>query len=64
MSTVESLIAAAQKHKGDWVALAAESGVSYSWMTKFAQGHIPDPRISTVKKLTTALAQREQKAAA
>lgn len=64
MTDLYTLIAAAQRHKGDWVSLAAESGVSYSWLTKFAQGHIPNPGIGTLSKLTTAIQQREQRQAA
>lgn len=30
-------------HKGDWPELARESRVSYSWITKFAAGKIPNP---------------------
>lgn len=64
MMDLDSLIASAQRHKGDWVALAAESGVSYSWLTKFAQGHIPNPGIATLAKLTAAIERREQRQAA
>lgn len=64
MDTVQNLIDAAQRHKGDWVSLASESGLSYSWLTKFAQGQIPDPRLSTVAKLATAIERRETKQAA
>lgn len=32
-------------------ALATHCGVSYSWIAKFAQGEIPDPKISVVHKL-------------
>ena len=64
MQTLQDLIEAAQRHKGDWVALASESGVSYSWLTKFAQGHIPNAGIATLGKLHAAIERREQKRAA
>lgn len=60
MDDVNALISAAQRHKGDWVSLAVEADVSYSWLTKFAQGHIPDPRVGTVRKLVAAINRREQ----
>lgn len=41
--------------KGDWQAVAAASNVSYSWLSKFANGHIPNPGFSTLKRLHAAL---------
>ena len=64
MQTLTDLIQVTQQHKGDWVSLAAESGVSYSWLTKFAQGHIPNPGLATLTKLTTAIQRRESRQAA
>ncbi len=29
--------------KGQWRALSDDTGISYSWITKFAQGHITNP---------------------
>jgi transcriptional regulator with XRE-family HTH domain len=31
--------------------LAREAGISYSWLSKFAQGHIDNPRAETIAKL-------------
>lgn len=37
---------------GDWKRIADESGVvSYSWISKFANGHIPNAGVSTLKTL-------------
>jgi predicted transcriptional regulator len=64
METLDHLRDSMQRHKGDWVSLAREAGVSYAWVTKFMAGDIPDPRVSTVCKLTEAIAQRESRRAA
>lgn len=42
--------------KGDWQAVAEGSGVSYSWLSKFANGHIDNPGYGTLKKLHAYLA--------
>jgi len=31
--------------------LAREAGISYSWLSKFAQGQIDNPRANTITKL-------------
>lgn len=46
-----AVLAALQKRKGDWQAVADGSGVSYSWLSKFANGHIDNPGYGTLKKL-------------
>lgn len=45
------LRAALESRRGDWQAIADQSGVSYSWLSKFANGHIPNPGYETLKKL-------------
>lgn len=47
----EALIA----RRGDWQAIAAASGVSHSWLSKFANGHIPNPGYATLKRLASHL---------
>ncbi|MDB5730731.1 MAG: hypothetical protein JWQ03_626 [Variovorax sp.] len=38
--------------KGDWKRIAEESDtVSYSWISKFANGHIPNAGVDTLRKL-------------
>ena len=37
--------------RGDWKAIADESGVSYSWLSKFVNSHIDNPGFVTLKKL-------------
>lgn len=47
------------ERKGEWQAVAASSGVSYSWLSKFFNGHIPNPGIETLKKLHEELAKKQ-----
>lgn len=44
-----------QRLKGDWKAIADASGVTYSWLCKFAQDKIPNPGVLTLHKLELAL---------
>lgn len=44
-----------QAHKGWWTHLAPHIGVSYSWLYKFAGGHIPNPRVRTLERLNAFL---------
>lgn len=39
--------------KGEWQAIAKDtaSGVSYSWLSKFANGHIDNPGYATLRTL-------------
>lgn len=48
------------RQKGDWQLIANESGVSYSWLSKFVNGHIDNPGYATLKKLREYLAAREK----
>ena len=40
-----------ETRKGEWQAVAEAAGVSYSWISKFMNGHIPNPGIETLKAL-------------
>lgn len=41
-----------QARKGDWKRIADESKVvSYSWISKFVNGHIPNAGVATLKEL-------------
>ncbi|MEV9328332.1 hypothetical protein AB0156_28000, partial [Klebsiella pneumoniae] len=42
---------ALQKRRGDWKRIADESGVSYSWISKFVNEHIPNPGFATLTDL-------------
>lgn len=43
--------------KGDWQAVAKGSGVSYSWLSKFSNGHIDNPGYATLVRLNDFLMQ-------
>ena len=38
--------------------IANNSGVGYDWLTKFAQGRIPDPGVTRLQKLHDYLKQQ------
>ena len=51
--------AALERRRGDWKRIAKESGVSYSWLSKFANHKIANPGFDTLKAVhavTTAAA--------
>lgn len=41
--------------KGDWPAVVVASGVSYSWLSKFVNGHITNPGYGTLVRLHAVL---------
>ena len=51
-----------EETRGEWPALAKQSGVSYSWLTKFATDRIPTPRYATLMKLHLARANARKRA--
>jgi transcriptional regulator with XRE-family HTH domain len=53
---VQAIKAALESRKGDWQTIASRAQVSYSWLSKFVNGHIPNPGIATLKAVKTALA--------
>lgn len=44
-----------EQRRGDWPAIAVSADVSYSWLSKFVNEHIPNPGFATLKKLHVAL---------
>lgn len=40
-----------QARKGEWPRIASETDLDYSWLTKLAQGRIPDPGVNKVERL-------------
>ena len=42
-------------NKGDWPTYATKTGVSYSWICKFARGKIPRPGFTPLQKLDGVL---------
>lgn len=51
--------AALEQRRGDWQTIARESGVSYSWISKFVNGHIPNPGFTTLKDLHGYLVKQQ-----
>lgn len=46
--------------KGEWAAIASQTGISYSWLSKFFNGHIDNPGYQTLRALHAYLvAQKE-----
>lgn len=43
--------------RGTWKEIAERSGVSYSWISKFANGHIPNPGMRTLNRIHDGLRQ-------
>ena len=58
MNLLEKTIQLLQINKGNWVAIAKQADVSYSWITKLAQGKIPNPSVVTIEKLLAILATK------
>lgn len=40
--------------RGRWETVAAKSGVSYSWLSKFANGHVENPGANTLRRVILA----------
>lgn len=39
------------RRRGDWQTIASESGISYSWLSKFVNERIDNPGYETLKRL-------------
>jgi predicted transcriptional regulator len=53
--TLDYVLTELQNKRGKWPELATKADVSYSWLTKLAQGKIPNPGLVTVDRLAKAL---------
>jgi len=47
--------------KGQITRIAKESGISYSWLIKFASGHISNPTVRSLRRLESALTESRQR---
>lgn len=47
-----------QCQRGSWAAIARESGISYSWIAKFANGKITNPGIKRIEDLMAHLTRQ------
>lgn len=48
--------------RGEWPAISARAGVSYSWLSKFVNSRIPNPGYETLKKLDAAIERKRKDA--
>lgn len=49
-----------QERKGEWPAIADEVNETYSWLTKLAQGDIPNPSVNKIEPLYLYLLRSRQ----
>ncbi len=67
MSTnhIDQVKASLESTKGEWPSVCRDTGIGYSWLTKFAQGKIPKPGYKQIETLRVYLQKRRpQKGAA
>lgn len=55
--------AALERKRGAWKRVAADTGVSYSWISQFVRGKIPNPGYATLVRLRDELAKSAKAAA-
>lgn len=53
--TVKTILSS---RRGEWPAIAKDAKVSYSWLSKFVNGHIPNPGLATLKKVYESVERR------
>lgn len=63
MDTASQIRASLQSRRGDWPALCRATGLSYWWLTKFAQGRIREPGLSKIERLQRYIADNPREAA-
>jgi len=49
--------------KGNWRVVCADTGLDYSWLTKLAQGRIPNPSVHKIQTLADYFKKSRRKAA-
>lgn len=49
-----------QARKGEWPKIASDTELDYSWLTKLAQGRIPDPGVNKIEKLADYFKDRRR----
>jgi len=55
MSLISEVRSGLQLNKGRWPLISKRAGVSYSWLTKFAQGRIANPGARQLESVEAAL---------
>lgn len=56
MDTITGLRQDLGRRKGDWPSMCKTTGLSYGWVTKFAQGKIAEPGLRKVEALQRYIA--------
>ncbi len=51
MSLVSTVRTELVARKGDWPTICGQTGLSYWWVTKFAQGRIDNPGVLKLERL-------------
>lgn len=51
MDTIQIIKDRLESSKGTWPSVCEQTGLDYSWLTKFAQGKIPNPGYAKVSAL-------------
>ena len=64
MNAIESIRERLNACKGTWPKVCEDTGLDYSWLTKFAQGKIPNPGYAKVSVLHDHFRMGKRKAAA
>jgi len=52
-----------QESKGSWRSVCIDTGLDYSWLTKLAQGRIPNPSVHKIQTLHDYFKKPRRKAA-
>lgn len=60
ISLTSQVIRRLQAVKGSWRAVAEDTGVSYSWLCKFAQGHISNPGARRIERILWYFEQQDK----
>jgi hypothetical protein len=60
MTSLDQLRTDLLARRGTWPAIKAHTGLSYSWISKFAHNKIPSPRVISIDKLMAALEATRQ----
>ena len=50
-TTIEQIKAALDSRRGTWRQVCEDTGLDYSWLTKFAQGQIKNPGYRKIQTL-------------
>lgn len=64
MDTLTQVRTALKSRRGEWPTLCNATGLSYWWLTKFAQGRIRDPGLSKIERLQDYIAANPVRASA